>query len=365
MEVRRHPGPAPEAGRRLAAVVARRGTDLRGLPGSRTSGPGAAQRRRARRRACRARSARGRGFPQIARRPRAVRQPAAAARPQNRLRQDDARAAGRLHRLRPPRMGGARHPRRAAARAPGSSRRPHRADARLGARSLRTAAASPEPDGLGRGLGRACGHSGAGAGPRPGRADAEGARGRLWGRTAQGRRPHQRLVEVEARPDERRRGADLRPARPRPPLRRVQRLHLRRLERRGGRARPRARALRQGLFGPLGCRDARDGRNHPPHHGRDLRPGAKRDADTGVRTRLRGARAEQTPPQRDRRAVPAHAPLAARQAGRRSRHAGGAQGAAAGGIGAAEAPTRDFGGLLQQTWPHFFSTSIQNRRSRA
>ena len=62
-------------------------------------------------------------------------------------------------------------------------------------------------------------------------ADAEGARGRLWDRPAQGRRPHRCVVEVEARPDERRRRADLRRARPRAPLRRLQRLHLRRLER--------------------------------------------------------------------------------------------------------------------------------------
>ena len=54
---------------------------------------------------------------------------------------------------------------------------------------------------------------------------------------------------------------------------------------------PRAGAVRQGLFGPLRRRDARDGRDHPPHHGRDLRPGAQRQADAGVRTRLRGHRA--------------------------------------------------------------------------
>ena len=49
-------------------------------------------------------------------------------------------------------------------------------------------------------------------------ADAEGARGRLWDRPPQGRRPDGCLVEMEARPDERRRGRDLCRARPRPTL---------------------------------------------------------------------------------------------------------------------------------------------------
>ena len=78
-------------------------------------------------------------------------------------------------------------------------------------------------------------------------------------------------------------------ARARPPLGSVQRLHLRRLERGRGRAGPRARALRQGLFRPFRRRDARDGRDHPPDDGRDLRPGPPRDADPGVRARLRRA----------------------------------------------------------------------------
>ena len=58
------------------------------------------------------------------------------------------------------------------------------------------------------------------------------------------RRPHaRRLVEVEDRPVQRRRGADLRAARPRPPREPLHRLHLRRVGRR------RAGAVRQGLLG--------------------------------------------------------------------------------------------------------------------
>ena len=94
-------------------------------------------------------------------------------------------------------------------------------------------------------------------------------------RPPQGRRPHGRVVEMEARPDERRRRRDLCRARPRPPLGRLHRLHFRRLER-GRRGRnPRARAVRQGLFGADGQGNSRDGRDHPPHHGRDLRSGAQ------------------------------------------------------------------------------------------
>ena len=38
---------------------------------------------------------------------------------------------------------------------------------------------------------------------------------------------------------------------------------------------PRAGAVRQGLFGPVGQGNSRDGRDRPPHHARDLRSGAK------------------------------------------------------------------------------------------
>ena len=50
------------------------------------------------------------------------------------------------------------------------------------------------------------------------------------------------------------------------------------------------RALRESLFRPLRRRDARGRRDHPAHDGRDLRPGAQRRADAGVRARLRGHR---------------------------------------------------------------------------
>ena len=99
------------------------------------------------------------------------------------------------------------------------------------------------------------------------------------------RGPHQgrgHLVEVEDRPDERGRGADLRPARPRPPRQRVQRLHLRRVERTARHRRPRARALRQSLLGPVGRRDGQGRCHHPRHHHRELWPGAQRAAHTGV-----------------------------------------------------------------------------------
>ena len=88
---------------------------------------------------------------------------------------------------------------------------------------------------------------------------------------------------------------------------------------RGRRSRdPGAGAVRQGLFGPHGCRDPRDGRHRSPHHGRDLRAGAQRRADTGVRAWLRGHCAKQTPQERRRRPLSPHAALAARQAGRGS-----------------------------------------------
>ena len=67
------------------------------------------------------------------------------------------------------------------------------------------------------------------------------------------------------------------------------------------------------------------------HHRRDLRPGAQRQADPGVRAWLRRHRAEQAPQERHRRPLPPHAPLAPRQAGRGGRHARRAAGAAAGG----------------------------------
>src|SRR6185437_14266837 len=70
-------------------------------------------------------------------------------------------------------------------------------------------------------------------------------------------------------------------------------------------------------------------RHHPSHHGAELRPGAPRHADDGVRTWLRGHRAIEAPQERRGDALSAHAALAARQAGRRGRHARRFAGAAA------------------------------------
>ena len=56
--------------------------------------------------------------------------------------------------------------------------------------------------------------------------------------------------------------------------------------------------------------------------GREIRPGAQRHADAGVRARLRGDPALAAAQVRHRGALSAHAALAHRQAGRRGRHAG-------------------------------------------
>ncbi len=122
--------------------------DLEPLARALPSGVGA--RRRARR-ADRRPEASPRRF---ARWPRALRQPAAAARPQDRQRQDDARIAGRLHRLRPARERGPRPSRRAAARAARAARSgssiacsPRR---RRAASACRCASARPSPPTPGR-----------------------------------------------------------------------------------------------------------------------------------------------------------------------------------------------------------------------
>ena len=151
--------------------------------------------------------------------------------PQDRERKDEARIAGRVHRLRHSRERGPRSSNRAAACAPRSARSARRSPVR-GSEDARRAPADPhQPDRLRRHMGGARGEARAGARAHARGADAEGARRRLRHRPAQGRRPHGRVVEMEARPDERRRGGDLCRARPRPPLGRLHRLHLRRLER--------------------------------------------------------------------------------------------------------------------------------------
>src|SRR5690606_24734915 len=137
------------------------------------------------------------------------------------------------------------------------------------------------------------------------------------------RTPPRRLVEVEDRPAHHRRGADLRPVRPRPPQHALYRLHLRPvgwrcagaggqgLQRAGRRADPPARPL------------------DPRQHARALRPGALGAGRARVRTRLRGGEPLVAPQVRDRGALPAHPALAPGQARGRSRPARHAAGAGA------------------------------------
>ncbi|MGX1173367.1 DNA ligase-1 [Pseudomonas sp. R151218B TE3479] len=72
---------------------------------------------------------------------------------------------------------------------------------------------------------------------------------------------HGRVVEMEDRPVQRRRGADLRPARPRPTRQPLQRLHLRRVGQPARQSRAHPGAIRQGLFRADRCRNA-SGRQH-------------------------------------------------------------------------------------------------------
>jgi DNA ligase-1 len=69
----------------------------------------------------------------------------------------------------------------------------------------------------------------------------------------------------------------------------------------------------------------------PPAWARALRPGGHRGAAAGVRAGLRGRPAQPAAQERRGGALPAHRALAARQAGRRGRHAGGAARAGGGG----------------------------------
>ena len=121
MEVRRHPRAVAQARRELAPVVARRRADLRRLSRSRAAGARAPFGHGDRRRACRAHPARARVRHGFARWPRDLRQPAAAAGPQDRQRKDEARIAGRIHRLRHSGERGPRSSSRAAACAPRSA----------------------------------------------------------------------------------------------------------------------------------------------------------------------------------------------------------------------------------------------------
>ena len=168
------------------------------------------------------------------------------------------------------------------------------------------------------------------AGPLAGRGgdDAQGPR------RAVRRGPHQGrgdVVEMEDRPLEHRCRADLRAARPRAPREPLQRLHLRGLGRPSRHGRPHARAVREGVFGPDRCRDGTRGRGHPAHDAGDLRAGAQREADAGVRAGVRRNRTQRAAQERHRGAVSAHAAVARGQAGGGSRFPRHARGAAAGG----------------------------------
>ncbi len=152
--------------------------------------------------------------------------------------------------------------------------------------------------------------------------DAQAPRQPLRPRPAQGP-----LVEVEARSAHHRRGADVRPARPRQALGLLFRLYLRGLDR-GRHADP----GRQGLL-RLHRRGA--GPDRPlraRQHHRPLRPGARRPRRPrprpGARGRLRGPGPLSPPPLRPGDALPAHQPPALGQAAVRGRHPGDAGGAA-------------------------------------
>ena len=86
----------------------------------------------------------------------------------------------------------------------------------------------------------------------------------------------------KVQPFTRGRGDDLRAGRARPARVAAHRLHVRRLGRR------RARAVRQGVLRADRRRDPRARRVDPREHGREVRPGAAREAGAGVRARLRG-----------------------------------------------------------------------------
>ena len=176
------------------------------------------------------------------------------------------RSAGRRHR---------RSARAAVRRAPRAAGEIRRAARRSAHRHLAAGAV--------RDLGRA--HRGA-------RRSGVGRRGRRCrrGRRHHAQAPRQRLrarpserpvVEMEARPDDRRRGADVCAARPRQTLVVLFRLHLRRLDQ--GRERRRAGAGRQGLFRLHRRGAAADRPLRAPQHHRPLRPGARSDARAATR----------------------------------------------------------------------------------
>ena len=73
-------------------------------------------------------------------------------------------------------------------------------------------------------------------------------------------------------------------------------------------------AVRQGLLGPHRRRDAPGRPAHPPDHHREVRPGAQRHADAGLRARLRRHPGVAAPQVRHRGALSAHAAAALGQA---------------------------------------------------
>ena len=133
-----------------------------------------------------------------------------------------------------------------------------RSSVRGGENAWRASADPHQPNGFRRNMGGACGEARAGAGASPRGADAEGARRRLRDRSPQGRRPHRRVVEMEARPDERGRRRDLCRARAWPPLGRLHGLYLRRLER--GRRRPEPASWCRSPRPIRGCRTRKSAR---------------------------------------------------------------------------------------------------------
>jgi DNA ligase 1 len=84
----------------------------------------------------------------------------------------------------------------------------------------------------------------------------------------------------------------------------------------------RAGPLRQGVFRPDRRRDPQGRFVREAQHSRAVRPGPHGAPGAGLRARVRGDPAEQSPQERPRRALPAHPPLADRQAAGGRRHAG-------------------------------------------
>ena len=211
VEMGRHPRPGRRRRPRPPALLPHRRRHLRRLPRP----PRRARlRRRPRRRA---------PGPPRRRLDRHLLRPAAAAEPQDRHAGPAPPLPRAPPRLRPPAVGRRRPPPAALRRAPRRARGPRRHARPRPHRPL--AAPRPSPAGTSSTALRA-------AAARPGDRgrDAEAPGQPLRPRPAEGP-----LVEVEARPAHHRRGADVRPARPRQALGLLFRLHLRRLDRPDGR----------------------------------------------------------------------------------------------------------------------------------